>query len=424
MLEIYVEQSACILLFLSKGYLLSRNCLREVRACEQKQKPRCLISESDPSHGGAPVQQLISQECPKDLRKVIDEKQVVQWHRVADFQLVSLKHIAEALLLASPAYAKKTALPLVMRGELLEFMLQLPDNTCLYTSGDNPGAADVVEELQSRYANLKITQNRTGFEAVHQLPALSNEGLGEPASHFLLYLSASSFAEAAGERFAEQVRAARAAKIPIILAHENDEAKQPCPFAHFFMTTPKDLVDSGLYKELAVSLMGGVHRDVSMALRKRCDKSNRPNNIVCHSLAELLAGLLLLGASRSFGLLLLGRVDCSLHRLPSVVAHPSCWQSRGSWARLGRRRKQSGRQSRRNPRSCGKPSAGCGWSNGEAFRMLSHSMPAPRGPPGPPGSKAIDGSKPVDAPRKWPLSAHSWTWSQWWLLPRLNERQS
>ena len=53
MLETYIEQSQVVLFFLSKGYFLSRNCVREVVATLEQAKPIVLVHEADPAKGGA-----------------------------------------------------------------------------------------------------------------------------------------------------------------------------------------------------------------------------------------------------------------------------------------------------------------------------------------------------------------------------------
>ena len=70
-------------------------------------------------------------------------------------------------------------------------------------------------------------------------------------------------------RFFALRRARRDKKLPVILVHENDEAdgRDGCEFAHFFGTTPSDLIDGGLYGTIAVAFMPGhAHRRVSYAL--------------------------------------------------------------------------------------------------------------------------------------------------------------
>ena len=67
----------------------------------------------------------------------------------------------------------------------------------------------------------------------------------------------------------EQVRAARAAGIRVILAHECDPALGGCEFSSLFQATPQDLIDNGLYARIAVAFYTGQHRAVSMCLLAR-----------------------------------------------------------------------------------------------------------------------------------------------------------
>ena len=67
----------------------------------------------------------------------------------------------------------------------------------------------------------------------------------------------------------EQVRAARALGISVILVHECDDALGGCEFGHFFQTTPGDLISDGLYGRVAVAFQGGQHRTVSLCLLAR-----------------------------------------------------------------------------------------------------------------------------------------------------------
>ena len=65
-LEEYIAGSQLISLFCSKGYFKSRNCLREVHATLETQKPFCLVH--DPDKGGAPLDVIKNDECPDELR--------------------------------------------------------------------------------------------------------------------------------------------------------------------------------------------------------------------------------------------------------------------------------------------------------------------------------------------------------------------
>ena len=53
---------------------------------------------------------------------------------------------------------------------------------------------------------------------------------------------------------AATVRRARAAGVPIVMVHEQEEACGGCPFERFVYQTPYDLIAGGLYNELAVAL--------------------------------------------------------------------------------------------------------------------------------------------------------------------------
>jgi len=98
-LERYIRQTTVILIFLSRGYFASRNCLREAHAAQQLAKPLCLVLEMDEAKGGAPLAAMQA-ECPDELRPYVfgGKRTLIQWHRVADLQLLTLKMIALEVL--------------------------------------------------------------------------------------------------------------------------------------------------------------------------------------------------------------------------------------------------------------------------------------------------------------------------------------
>ena len=59
-------------------------------------KPLVLVQEAHPAKGGT-LEELRA-ECPEDLQAAVFEAswRLAVWHRIEDFQLVSLKIIAEA----------------------------------------------------------------------------------------------------------------------------------------------------------------------------------------------------------------------------------------------------------------------------------------------------------------------------------------
>ena len=68
------------------------------------------------------------------------------------------------------------------------------------------------------------------------------------------------------------MRAARAAKLPVLLLHE----KNSCEFGTFFQTTPQDLIADGLYKTVALELLPAPHDAVSAVhLARTVDTGDR-----------------------------------------------------------------------------------------------------------------------------------------------------
>ena len=57
-LEGYVRATGVMLFFLSKNYFISRNCLREVKASLEAQRPLVLVHEQQEEKGGGPLEAL------------------------------------------------------------------------------------------------------------------------------------------------------------------------------------------------------------------------------------------------------------------------------------------------------------------------------------------------------------------------------
>ena len=146
-LEEYVDQTAVIMIFVSKGYFKSGNCLREARCTVQKKKPIALMHDN--VRGGAALDFLRDDECPTELRgPIFDGRDVIEWHRIKDFQLVSLKQLAEQLLLGCPSYSKQAAVPLYIPGEIMNQRLAFREPVRIYASRNNPGALAAAHSLR------------------------------------------------------------------------------------------------------------------------------------------------------------------------------------------------------------------------------------------------------------------------------------
>ena len=83
---------------------------------------------------------------------------------------------------------------------------------------------------------------------------------------FTLRRNTSTWMGEAGERLADVVREARKVDLEIIMVHEVDEARGGCEFAHFFQSTPQDLIEDGLYRNIAIAAHPPPHRAVTVAL--------------------------------------------------------------------------------------------------------------------------------------------------------------
>jgi len=188
----------------------------------------------------------------------------VVWHRIEAFQHVSLKVIAEALLLKTPKYEGEKELPMCVPGELRADDLAFPKPVVLWASTLNAGARGLANAVAVAVAgSISVTDAIPSL--LSSLPRAS-DSCGDEATHMLLYLNKATWAGEGAEALAEQVRAAREARLPIVMAHENDAVRGGCIFAHFFEVTPRDLISDGLYNDLAVGCHAEPHRQASIAL--------------------------------------------------------------------------------------------------------------------------------------------------------------
>ena len=97
----------------------------------------------------------------------------------------------------------------------------------------------------------------------------SKEALHGDVEAFVLYLNKDTFVGPMGKQLAEEVRCARANKMPILMLHENDPEHGGCAFDEFFITTPQQLIQAGLFKQLALALQPPPFQAASAALIAR-----------------------------------------------------------------------------------------------------------------------------------------------------------
>ena len=120
--------------------------------------------------------------------------------------------IAEALLLHTPAYAGRDALPLAVPGEVLGEPCCFAKTVLVWASPANPGADTLAGDLRAAFAGIDVT---------------TAEEMPPRATHMLLYLCEATWSD---EALADQVKQARTAKLKIVMAHENDDNRDGCPF--------------------------------------------------------------------------------------------------------------------------------------------------------------------------------------------------
>jgi len=255
--EVALSQAVLTLLGSTK-YLSSPNCRREVAEALRRHLPLVRVHEADPSKGGSPLK-VLRDECEKrtpDHTKYLfcaqETKAPIPWHRLPYFQQKAVAAIAERMLLSSPAYNGRPAITLHVGDGLAWSQLSFRQPIKLYVSEDNPPAAEVKEALVEKFG-----------DDVELVPSL------QAATHWLLFLSPSSFRDEKGERLVKEVATAlRERRAPILLwSHNEDEAD----FDEIVNATPKELREAGLYNPLAIEWHSepDIHFPVSLRLVAR-----------------------------------------------------------------------------------------------------------------------------------------------------------
>ena len=104
----------------------SRNCLRELDSTFSLSKPWVVVHEADEERGGQSLEVLQADclSCRPELVVPLFKEDPITWHRVADFQMLSLKLISQSILHATPAFKRLREPPrLYQCGEILRKQL-------------------------------------------------------------------------------------------------------------------------------------------------------------------------------------------------------------------------------------------------------------------------------------------------------------
>ena len=291
-LEEYIDatQTVLILLHGCTAYFQSQNCLREVRTAVGKRRPIVLLRDGVELDTARAI-------CPPEMRGAVFDSPhaVVEWHRLGDFQRVTLLQICRAILPADvgPGVTLRSGTI-----DLASTAGALPPPAIgavhLYVSPRNLGAAELAEEIaqlgccqkgRAKGGNKGRSSEQAGAaEGGGSAPVaasskvggsgcslfVTSEGGPEQADHMLLLLDARTWTSEAAPALAAEVAAAMMGGVHILLAHECDDSGRKAahcvPFGAFFGTTPQALLDAKLYGDIAISLYPGEHRKVSVAL--------------------------------------------------------------------------------------------------------------------------------------------------------------
>jgi len=205
---------------------------------------------------------------------------------VRDFQMCSMKAIIEAMLRGCPSTHDQRwgDVAVYIPSELERTHLVFGSAVRLAFSEHNVGAREVAYEMQAACRNIGQLDvldvrdaERHPSSADRQLTLVrsftqhlrrqASGGLERHPSDHLLYLNNDVFVGEEGEALATAVRGWLRAGARVLMMHEYDEARGACAFDRFFELTPRDLIIDGLYRRsLAIPLIPGSHRAVSLAL--------------------------------------------------------------------------------------------------------------------------------------------------------------
>ena len=240
-----MRATSVMLLFISKKYFGSRNCLREVRASLEQEKPLILVYEQQEDKGGGPLDVLQAECLNAEMRaKIFDGRNPITWHRISHYQKLTLKHIATNTLRHNPRYSSildgSEELTLVLPGEINISELQLPGPIVLWCSPGNLGALEVAKELVASLPSVSSNQHSTqgsssrlmsAVQVVDEQPDVQTLNTTGEYVAMLLLLNKDTWVKH-GEVLERDIRAARAAGIKLVMVHENDKSKGGCDSAH------------------------------------------------------------------------------------------------------------------------------------------------------------------------------------------------
>ena len=279
-LEGYVDRSSAVLVFCSKGYFQSRNCMRELLRATVTNKPIIAMLEPEASKGGLTREQIRTEletaestlianwgldaelaewgvestPSADEMEYWLFQEEPIEWNRLSALQDVTMRLVARRMIADR---ARETYL----QGEISRNKVSLPSprrgyHFHAYASPSNAGAAALLREVASALT-LQIS--------VGEQPS----ALGK-CECMLLYLNACTWTSGPDSAaLAKEVQHAMACNVPLLLAHElpgigGQAERHGCEFADVISSaagaTPPELLRAGIYGKLATPLKGGPWR--------------------------------------------------------------------------------------------------------------------------------------------------------------------
>ena len=185
-----MDASQACLVFCSKGYFESANCVRELLRAIFRRKPIIALLEPEEIHGGLSLEQvydglalahdalvpwgLVRELCKwqalvpnvQQMRDALLTREPIVWDRNGAFQIVTLRLIVERIL--------PSAVEIHVSGELSRKRIKLSApqggrRFHIFVSPDNHGAAAVAEEMTASF-RLLIQQRRAGLASPSSQP--------------------------------------------------------------------------------------------------------------------------------------------------------------------------------------------------------------------------------------------------------------
>jgi len=301
----HIDVSDAVLCYLSELWFTNAPCLREVVRAMIRKKPLIALLEPDTSeqHGGhheAKCRDILLSRAYADKMEAIMGLQVkhwakawgqpdlrlptgeeivaalfetqpaVVWYRLADFQDVSMRLIAERLLPNAPQAASPYRQTAYMRGEIVQQVkgkLKLPAVRVdcefhLYLSPSSPGGGtaglNIAEELKALLPTLTWTDDPAKLASCEHMPVL---------------LTSETWTRGeASDAYARDVCRAMRQGVHRLLVHEvvgarhgDNEARHAISFEQIIGETPRHLFEAKLYNEIAQNLGGGEWREAGLA---------------------------------------------------------------------------------------------------------------------------------------------------------------